>query len=154
LGAVGGRLGRSQAPQPLVSLGIAGPGGAARLLPLHGAAVWAVPGDGPARAGVYGSGVSGDGEQTAVELIGGGAGRVLWRAVAAGAAPVVGATADVIVCGDAGGTRAIGVDGAPRWSTGAPFVAFTGERVAVSQPGALVVLDAGDGSQRAQLALP
>ena len=57
LGAVAGRLGRSQAPQPIVDVGIAGPGGAAGagggLAPLHLATVLAVPGGGPARAVVH-----------------------------------------------------------------------------------------------------
>src|SRR5512140_61086 len=51
LGAVHGRLGRSQAPQPMVDLGISAPAGSVvGLPPLHVTMAWAVPGDGPARA--------------------------------------------------------------------------------------------------------
>ena len=154
LGAVVGRLGRSQAPQPIVDLGIAGPEGAAGsgggLAPLHLATMLVVPGDGPARAVVHGS----EGGQVAVELVDIDRGRVVWRDRAICAAPVVGVTAEAIVCADVNGTRALGLDGKPRWTTAAPFLAFTEERVVVSGAGVSIILDAATGDELAQVRLP
>jgi len=123
LGASRGRLGRSQAPQPIVELGVAG-----HHAPLRLATAWAIPGDGPARAVVYGS----EGDHPAIELIEIDAGRIAWRDAAICAAPIVGVTAEAIVCADAAGTRAIGLDGAARWALPSPFLAFTDDRVVVS----------------------
>jgi hypothetical protein len=148
LGAVRGRLGRSQAPQPAVDLGLVAPGPG--LPPLHLAAGFAVPGDGPAWAVLIGS----EGDHPAIDLVEVDTGRVAWRDRTACAAPVVGATAAAIVCADASGTRAIGLDGRPRWRTPAVFAAFTEDRVVVSEPGAAVVLDAASGAERARIALP
>lgn len=154
LGAVVGRLGRSQVPQLLVDLGIADgrvPGSSVGgLVPLHLATARAVPGDGPARAVMFGS-ERGD---PAIELVDVDSGRVAWRDAAVCAAPVVGATAEAIVCADANGTRAIGVDGTPRWRTRSAFVAFTGDRVVVSGGGEAIVLDAATGDERAHVKLP
>jgi hypothetical protein len=149
LGAVRGRLGRSQATQPMVELGIAS-AGADALAALRLATVAAVPGEGPARAVLYGS----LGDRAAIELIDVDGGRVLWRDATACAAPITGATAQVIVCADAGGTRAIGLDGKPRWSTQRPFIAFTADRVATSEAGASIILDADSGDELARIKLP
>ena len=152
LGAVTGRLGRSQAPQPMVELGIAGPGGAAgpALVALHLATAWPVPGPGPARAVFYGS----EGDHTAIELIEVDAGRIAWRDTATCAAPIVAATGETIVCADANGTRAIGVDGKPRWTTRSPFIAATADRIVVSGGGESIILDAATGAERSRIALP
>jgi hypothetical protein len=148
LGVVMGRLGRSQAPQPLVDLGLVSAAG--ELAPLHLARAWSVPGDGPARGVVYGS----EGDHPAIELIEVDTGRVVWRDVTICAAPIVGTTAEAIVCADASGTRAIGLDGKPRWATPSPFLAFTGARVVVSGPGASIILDAASGDELARVTLP
>lgn len=172
LGTIQGRLGRSQAPQPLVDLGIAGPSGpgdragsegdagagstgsaggdAGGLAPLHLAMAWAVPGDGPARAVVYGS----EGDHAAIELVDIDRGRVLWRDRTACAAPIVGVTNEAIVCADVHGTRAVGLDGQPRWHTPSPFIAFTDDRIAVSGVGASIILDAATGDELARVKLP
>jgi hypothetical protein len=149
LGAIRGRLGRSQAPQPVVDLGLVAPG-PGPLAPLHLPAGFAVPGDGPARAVLFGA----EGDRPALDLVEVDTGRVVWRDRTLCAAPVVGATAEVVVCADAGGTRAIGLDGRARWRTEAAFAAFTGERVVVSEAGAAVVLDAASGDERARIAPP
>ncbi|HEY0985860.1 MAG TPA: hypothetical protein VGD80_02370, partial [Kofleriaceae bacterium] len=149
LGAVSGRLGRGQAPQPVVELGLAsGPG--FPLAPLHRAALWPVPGDGPTRAVAYGS----EGDHAAIELIDIDGGRVVWRDATSCAAPVVGVTAEVAVCADAAGTRAIGLDGKPRWTTVQPFVAFTDERVVFAGDGESIVADAARGDELARVKLP
>jgi hypothetical protein len=148
LGPVTGRFGRSQPTQPLVELGIASAGD--RLAPLRLATVSAIPGDGPARAVLYGSA----GDEAAIDLVEVDRGRVLWRDTRHCAAPIVGATAEAIVCADAGGTRAIGLRGERRWSTHLPFIAFTAGRVAISEPGVSIILDASSGRELARLALP
>jgi outer membrane protein assembly factor BamB len=159
LGAIAGRLGRSQAPQPMIDLGIAAPegvggvgavGGGGGFAPLHLATVLVVPGDGPARAVVHGA----EGDQPAVELVDIDRGRVVWRDRTICAAPVVGVTAEVIVCADVNGVRALGLDGKPRWTTPAPFLAFTEERVVVSGAGVSIILDAATGDELAQVRLP
>jgi hypothetical protein len=149
LGAVRGRLGRSQAPQPVVDLGLVAPGPGA-LAPLHLPAAFAVAGDGPARVVLSGT----EGDHRAIDLVEVDSGRVVWRDRTACAAPVVGTTAEAIVCADASGTRAIGLDGRPRWHTPAAFAAFTQDRVVVSERGAAVVLDAASGGERARIAPP
>ncbi|HEX2688301.1 MAG TPA: PQQ-binding-like beta-propeller repeat protein [Kofleriaceae bacterium] len=148
LGAAAGRLGRSQPPQPLVDLGIASAAG--ELAPLYLAAPFAVPGDGPARAVLHGI----EGDHAATELVDIDTGHVLWRDRETCAAPVVGVAAQAIVCADASGTRAIGFDGAPRWTTRSPFVALTGDRVVVSGTGESIVLDAATGDERTRVKLP
>jgi hypothetical protein len=99
---------------------------------------------------VYGS----DGDHPAIELIEIDGGRVVWRDPAICAAPIVGVTAEAIVCADAGGTRAIGLDGKPRWKVSSPFLAFTEDRVVVSAVGEAVVLDAASGGELARVKLP
>lgn len=148
LGAIRGRLGRGQAPEPVVELGVAAvePG----LVPLRLPAAFAVPGDGPARAVLFGS----EGDHPAIELVEVDTGRVVWRDRKLCAAPIVGTTAEVIVCADAQGTRAIGLDGRLRWHTRAAFAAFTDDRVVVSERGAAVVIDAESGDEMARIAPP
>ena len=148
LGALRGRLGRSQAPEPLVDLGI--PAAEAGLAPLALAAVFAVPGDGPARAVLSGA----EGDHRAVELIDVDRGRVAWRDRTACVAPVVGATAEAILCADEHGTRAVGLDGVRRWETPATFVALTERRAVVSEAGAAVVIDVASGRELARIRLP
>jgi hypothetical protein len=149
LGALRGQLGRSQAPQPILELGIAsGPG--FQLAPLHLAAAWPVPGDGPARAVVVGF----DGDAAAVELVDIDGGRVVWRDATSCAAPVVGVTAEVVVCADASGPRAIGLDGKPRWATRRPFIAMTEAHIALAGAGESIILDAATGDETARVKLP
>jgi len=153
LGAARGRLGRSQAPQPLVDLGLWTAAG--ELAPLRGVRVFAVPavaalGDGVARAVLSGL----DGGRPAVDLIDVDTGRVVWRDRTGCAAPVAAVTADAIVCSDAAGTRAIGLDGRPRWQAPSAFVVATAGRVVVSERGAAVVIDAASGDELARIALP
>lgn len=151
LGAVTGRLGRSQAPQPIVDAGIAdGTASGRPLAPLHLATVLAVPGDAPARAVVSGA----EGDHPATELVELDRGRVVWRDTAICAAPIVGVTAEAIVCADVNGTRALGLDGKPRWRTAAAFLAFTDGRVVVSGPDGSVILDAATGEELGRVVLP
>jgi putative pyrroloquinoline-quinone binding quinoprotein len=112
--------------------------------------VFAVPGDGPARAVLAGR----DGGRRAVELIDVDRGRVAWRDRTACAAPVVGVTRDAIVCADEHGTRAIGLDGARRWQTPAAFVVLTERHAVVSDAGAAVVIDVASGRELTRIRLP
>jgi hypothetical protein len=146
LGEARARMGRSQAPQLAVRLGIEG----APATPLRLATPWAVPGPGPARAVIYGL----DGEKPAVELIDVDAGRVVWRDETACAGPVVGVTEKSIVCADARGTRAIGIDGKPRWHGDQTFLAITDDHVVTAAVGEAVILDATSGDEIARVKLP
>ncbi len=147
LGELRGRFGRSQAPRPAPPAGITGAAGA----PLRLATPFPVPGDGPARAIVYGL----DGAETAIELIELDAGGVAWRTKAC-LGPVIGVVEQATVCADASEVRGIGHDGARRWAHAATLVAITGDRVVVSgaADGEVVVLDAADGEELARLVLP
>lgn len=147
LGTVTGTFGRSQAPQPAARDGIAGDVG----VPLRQPTMWAVPGEGAARAVAYGNA----GGKQAVELIEIDVGRVVWRDTMGCAGPVVGVTDEVIVCADGRGTRAVGLDGKQRWSTdGATFIAITGERIAIAGEGEAVILDATLGDELSRVKLP
>ena len=146
LGELRGRFGRGAAPQRASHDGIVG----AVREPLRLPTAFAVPGDGPARAIVYGL----EGVRPAIELVEIDAGRVAWRDVETCAGPVVGVTAAVAVCAGPSGTAAIGLDGKPGWRTEATFIAMTGERVVVAAPATAVVLDAADGEELARVALP
>jgi hypothetical protein len=166
LGTAHGRLGRSQRPQAMLGLGIAGPGdrrdpaGAGidpSLAPLDVAMAWPIPGDGPALAAIYGR----DGDRAAIDLIELDAGRAVWRDAIACAGPIVAATRDAIACSDGDGTRAIGLDGALRWATASRFLAATGDRIALDAAPSpaftarsVVVLDLASGDERARIALP
>src|SRR5205807_2188068 len=112
--------------------------------------IWSVPGDGLARAVIYGSA----GGKPVVELVEIDRGRVAWRDAAACGGPVVGVTGDAIVCADARGTRAIGLDGKPRWHADATFIAITDERVIEAAAGASVIVDAATGDELARVKLP
>jgi hypothetical protein len=150
LGEQTGSIGRSQPPQVALAEGIAGPGDE-RLSPLRLPTPWPVPGDGLARAVVYGV-VDG---RHAIELVDIDAGRIAWRDTTACAAPVVGVTSEAVVCADARGTRAVSLDGAARWnSDGATFIAMTGERVAIAGVGESVIVDAATGGELARVKLP
>lgn len=149
IGGLHGKLGRSEAPQPAVDLGIAA-ADVAGLAPLRQPRAWPIPGAGPARAAVYGF----DGDHAAIDLIDVDGGRVVWRDATTCAAPIVATTAEAIVCGDAGGTRAIGLDGQLRWATAAAFVVATGPRIVVDAPGGASVIDAATGDARAYIPLP
>lgn len=145
LGASRGRFGRGEAAQPVTQLGIAG-AGPALYLPTP----WGIPGDGPARAAVSGL----EGDRPAVELVDVDAGRVVWREREACAALIVGVTAKAIVCADAKGTRAVGLDGKPRWRSDATFVAITEDRIVTAAVGEAVILDADTGDELARVKLP
>lgn len=147
IGIVTGTFGRSQAPQLGEQLGVVGD----VTVPLRMPTPWPVPGEGPPRAIVYG--VAGD--AAAVELIDIDAGTIVWRDTTACAAPVVGVTEDVVVCADAKGTRALGLDGKRRWSSDAMFVAMTGERVVtIGAAGEAVIANATLGDELARVTLP
>jgi hypothetical protein len=146
LGALRGRIGRSQAPQPVVTEPIAGEPAAPLRLPTP----WTVPGDGPARAIVYGL----DGERPAIELVDIDRGRVAWRDTTACAAPVVGVTAEAVVCADTRGIRAVGLDGTPRWHVEATFIAINDDHVIAAGAGESVIYDAGNGDELARVKLP
>ncbi len=146
LGTPHARIGRSQPPQLVAREGITGE----PARPLRLATTWAVPGAGPPRAIVYGL----DGDKPAIELVDIDQGRVAWRDTTTCAGPVVGVTAEVVVCTDARGTRALGVDGKPRWHTDRVFLAMTGERVVLAEVDEAAVLDAGDGVEIARVKLP
>jgi hypothetical protein len=151
LGASQGWLGRSQPPQPMTALGIASAAGPdAGLAALHLATAWPIPGEGPARAVIYGS----DGDRGALELVDIDAGRVMWRDRATCAAPIVATTRDAIVCADGSGTQAVGLDGALLWTTPSPVVAVTGARIVASGIGAAIILDAATGDEIARVVLP
>ncbi len=149
LGMVSGTIGRSQPPQHVLDEGVTGvvePAGPLRL-----PTVWAVPGDGPARAIVYGTA----GGTQAIELVEIDSGVVRWRDTVGCAGPVVGVTDEVVVCADARGTRAVGLDGKPRWNTdGAMFIAMTGERIAIAGAGEVVIVDAASGDDEAHVKMP
>jgi len=147
LGRVTGTIGRSQAPDVALAEGITGP---APLQPLRLPTPWAVPGDGPARAIIYGLA----GTTHAIELIDIDAGRVVWRDTTACGGPVVGVTAQAVVCADAKGVRAVGLDGKPRWKNDATFIALTDDRVITARAGESVVLDADIGDEVARVKLP
>lgn len=149
LGELHGRLGRSQPPQPAVGLTIRS-AGADRLVPLRRASMVAVPGAGPARAVVHGS----EGEHVAIELVDVDAGRVIWRDQMLCAAPLVTVTGEAIVCGDGDGLRAIGLDGAPRWTRAGRAICAGDGRIVTGSAGTAVVLDAASGDELARIALP
>lgn len=146
LGTIAGRIGRSQAPQPLPPAGITGD----VRFPLRLPTPWAVPGRGPARAVIYGM----EGVRPAIELVDVDAGRVLWRDASACDGPVVGVTEEAIVCADAKGTRSVTLGGKPTWRTENPFIAMTDDRVVLADIGVSIVLDAATGEELARLALP
>ncbi|HSD88876.1 MAG TPA: hypothetical protein VLB44_15215, partial [Kofleriaceae bacterium] len=147
LGPVTGTIGRSQSPDVALAEGISGP---ATLQPLRLPTPWAVPGDGPARAIVYGL----IGTTHAIEMIDIDAGRVLWRDTTACGAPVVGVTARAVVCADAKGVRGVGLDGKPKWKSDATFIAMTDDRVIAAGAGESVILDADVGDELARVKLP
>ncbi len=146
LGELKGRFGRSQAPQRALSSGITGE----PTVPLRLATPWRVPGDGPARAVVYGL----EGARSAVELIDIDRGQVMWRDTKLCAGLVVGVTAAAIVCTDAAGTRGLGLDGKLRWHNDSTFIAITDDRVVLAAVGEAVVIGADDGEELGRVKLP
>jgi hypothetical protein len=146
LGVARGSIGRAQAPQVPVELGLHGDVGEPLVLPTP----WAIPGDGPARAAVYGTDPA---HGNAVELIDIDGGRVRWR-VGNGAAPIVGVTAETIVMSDAHGLRALDLDGKLRWHADATFIAMTDDHVVTAGTGEAVILDASSGDELRRIAMP
>lgn len=146
LGAVMGRIGRSQAVQPTLPAGITGD----VRFPLRLVTPWAVPGEGPARAVNYGM----EGARPSVEVVDLDAGRVLWRDPTACDGPVVGVTAEAIVCADGKGTRGARLDHEAAWRSDYPFVAMTDDRVVVGDVGLSIILDATSGDEIARVKLP
>jgi outer membrane protein assembly factor BamB len=149
LGVVSGTIGRSQPTQHVLDEGVSGvvtpPG------PLRLPTVWSVPGEGPARAIVYGNAAGAQ----AIELVEIDTGVVVWRDAVSCAGPVVGVTDEVVVCADGRDTRAVGLDGKKRWSTdGAMFIAITGERLAIAGAGEVVIVDATSGDELAHVKMP
>lgn len=145
-GAPIARLGRSQAPQVPPVRGIAG---TART-PLRAATPLAVPGDGKARAVLYGT-LDG---KSALELVDVDAGQVVWRDTTACGGPVVGVAAGAIVCADATGVRGVGLDGKRRWELPVSFLAMTEDRVIVEGAGTAVIVDAASGDELSRVRLP
>lgn len=145
LGDLRGQLGRSQAPQRPLAGGIVGEVN----VPLRLVTPWVVPGDGPARAVLYGH----EGVRAAVELVEVDRGKVVWRDAQACTGPIVGVTAKAIVCTEASGTRALGLDGKSRWRNAAPYLAMTGGRVVLGGAGEAIVLAADDGAELARVKL-
>lgn len=143
-GIVSGTIGRSQPPQVALAEGIEGTGAPLRL-----PTPWPVPGDAP-RVLVYGQ-LAG---QHAIEMIDIDKGRELWRDTTACGAPVVGVTAEAIVCADAKGVRGVGLDGKSRWKSDATFIGMTDDRVITAGAGESVILDAGVGDEIARVKLP
>lgn len=139
------RIGRSQAPQVASISGIEG----AVRVALRSATPTAVPG-GAARAVLYGV----EGVKSAIDLVDVDAGKVLWRDTTACTGPVVGVTADVIVCADANGVRGVGMDGKPAWKIEAAYLAMTEDRVVVEGPGEAVIVDAATGDEVSRMKLP
>lgn len=139
-----GRIGRAQAPQPVVREGIEGAFASALLAPT----AWAVPG--ATTAVVYGS----DRGKAAVELVDIDHGRVVWRDTATCAGPVVGVTAKSVVCSDVRGTHALGLDGKPRWHHEAAFIAMTDDRVVEAGADEAVISDAESGDELARVKMP
>ncbi len=139
-------IGRAQSPQVALRGGITGSVTGQLRLPTP----WQVPGEGPARAIVYGSL---DGQQ-AIELIDIDAGRLVWRDTTLCAAPVVGVTAQTVVCADGAEVRAITLDGKLRWKQDGAFVAMTDNRVVLAGAGEAVIVDADIGDEVAHIKLP
>jgi len=54
---------------------------------------------------------------------------------------VVGVIETAVVCADDRGTRALGLDGKPRWKTDAKYVAMTDGRVVVAGVGEAIVAE-------------
>jgi putative pyrroloquinoline-quinone binding quinoprotein len=145
LGRVVGHIGREVAPEPVTTLELVGDDP-----PLRVPMPWQVPG---AAARAVLSGLVGD--RYAVELVEIDRRRVAWRDIKTCGAPVVGVNADVIVCADANGTHALGLDGKPAWTTPSPFLAFTGDRVVTDAgSGKVSVRDSKTGGELEQVTLP
>jgi hypothetical protein len=146
LGADRGAFGRSQAPDVPVRV----PLGTQQMPPLRAPTLWPIPGKGPARAAVRGT----LGDATATELVEVDTGVIAWRDKEH-CPSIVGTTEDAVVCADANGVRALGLDGMLRWSSPASYLAFTGERIATSAGASeLEILDAATGDALARVKLP
>jgi len=139
-------IGRQQAPQLASDAGLWGSVGE----PLRSPTPWQVPGDGPARAIIYGT----VGGQHAIELVEIDSGKIVWRDTKSCTGPVVGVTADVAVCTDGSVVRAVGVDGKPKWRKDGGFVVMTDEHVVLTGDGDAVIIDADLGDETARVKLP
>lgn len=105
------------------------------MVPLRRPTPWAVPGDGKPTAVIDGF----EGAKRAIELVEIDAGRVVWRDTVHCAAPVIGVTAEAIVCADARGVRAVGLDGKSRWKRDEALAAITGGRIVLVGPTEAIV---------------
>ncbi|MBL0219684.1 MAG: hypothetical protein IPQ07_38190 [Myxococcales bacterium] len=146
LGAVQGRIGRSQPTQPALPAGITGE----KKVPLRLATPWTVPGAGPARAVIYGL----EGARPAIELVDIDQGRVVWRDPTACDGPIVGVTDQAIVCADAKGTRGVKLDGKGAWRSELQYIAMTDDRVVTGDLGVSIILDATSGDELGRVKLP
>ena len=146
LGEVTATIGRSQPPQYVMREGVSGK----LTTPLRLPTLWAVPGDGAARAAVYGLA----GDAPAVELIDIDAGTITWRDTTTCAGPIVGVSETTIVCAGADGTTGLGLDGKRRWRNQDAFIAMTEERVVIASGGEALILDADTGNELARVKLP
>lgn len=151
LGAVNGRIGRSEAPQLPLAAGIDGAKG---LTPLRLPTPWTVPGAGPARAVIYGL----EGDQIAIELVEVDTGHLVWRDTTSCTGPVVGVTEKVIVCAVATGIRGVPLAGARAgkggWTQDGAFVAITDDRIVLAGAGEAIILDADDGNEVTRIKMP
>ena len=139
LGRLAGRIGRGVAPQPVTARAILG-----REVPLGAAAVWDIAGPGAAMAVAT--------RGTTVELIDVDGARLVWRATCD--APVVGASAAGIVCGDDRGVTVLDLNGRPKWHHAGAFVALTGARAVVKDGDAVTVLDLVKGAEVEHATVP
>jgi hypothetical protein len=141
-----GTIGRGPAPSPLLPVPVVS---AAPLVPLTAAALWAVPGAGPARA--IAAGVAAG--APAIELVDVDAGAVRWRSSACPA--VVHVAAGAVVCADRDGLVGLAVgDGGERWRAEGTFAAATGELVVSAIGSIATVLDTSGGGEAARFDLP
>jgi hypothetical protein len=141
-----GHLGRTQAPQVAIELGVRGP----VLAPLVDTTVLSVPGA-PARAIVSGTIADGT-NRKAIEMNDIDAGVNVWRDTPCNG-PVHGVTDKTIVCGDKP-VRGIAFDGRPLWTNDLPFESMDGNHVLLGTNGFVEAVDAVTGKTLAQMKLP
>jgi hypothetical protein len=138
-----GHLGRTQAPQVAIDLGVRGPA----LSLLVGTSVWSVPGG---RALVSGTIADGT-KRHAIEMIDIDGGTQLWRDTLCD--QVMGVTDTAIICGSKP-VRGISFDGKPLWVNEQPYESMTGERIAVGNEGHITIIEAATGRALSDAVLP